>query len=95
MACTYATTLTRRFAAPPTTGEATFHCDAGRRDADQHETRWTMPHFLDTNALLHAISPHPEEAGKQAQADALPARDDGALSVQVPLNRHPAALSIA
>ena len=30
-----------------------------------------MPHFLDTNVLLYAISPHPEEAKKRAQADAL------------------------
>lgn len=42
-----------------------------------------MPHFLDTNVLLYAISPHPEEAGKRALADALLDQDDGALSVQV------------
>jgi predicted nucleic acid-binding protein len=42
-----------------------------------------MPHFLDTNILLYAISPHPEEAKKRAQADALLEREDGALSVQV------------
>ncbi len=42
-----------------------------------------MPHFLDTNILLDAISPYPEEAKKRAQADALLDRDDGALSVQV------------
>jgi len=42
-----------------------------------------VPHFLDTNVLLYAISPHPEEAKKRAQADALLDRDDGALSVQV------------
>jgi predicted nucleic acid-binding protein len=42
-----------------------------------------MPHFLDTNILLYAISPHPEGAKKRAQADALLDRDDGALSVQV------------
>jgi predicted nucleic acid-binding protein len=42
-----------------------------------------VPHFLDTNVLLYAISPHPEEAAKRARADALLDRDDGALSVQV------------
>ena len=42
-----------------------------------------MPHFLDTNILLYAISPHPEEARKRAQADTLLEREDGALSVQV------------
>jgi predicted nucleic acid-binding protein len=42
-----------------------------------------MPHFLDTNVLLYAISPHPDEAAKRAQADALLGQDDGALSVQV------------
>ena len=42
-----------------------------------------MPHFLDTNILLYAISPHPDEAAKQARADALLDQDDGALSVQV------------
>jgi len=42
-----------------------------------------MPHFLDTNVLLYAISPHPEESKKRAQADALLERDDAALSVQV------------
>ncbi len=42
-----------------------------------------MPHFLDTNILLYAISPHPEEAKKRARADALLEREDGALSVQV------------
>jgi predicted nucleic acid-binding protein len=42
-----------------------------------------VPHFLDTNILLYAISPHPEEAGKRARADALLDQDDGALSVQV------------
>ena len=42
-----------------------------------------MPHFLDTNILLYAISAHPEEAEKRAQADALLDQDDGALSVQV------------
>jgi predicted nucleic acid-binding protein len=42
-----------------------------------------VPHFLDTNILLYAISPHPEEAAKRAQADALLGRDGGALSVQV------------
>jgi predicted nucleic acid-binding protein len=42
-----------------------------------------VPHFLDTNVLLYAISPHPEEAGKRALADALLDQDDGALSVQV------------
>jgi predicted nucleic acid-binding protein len=39
--------------------------------------------FLDTNILLYAISPHPEEAAKRARADALLDQDDGALSVQV------------
>jgi predicted nucleic acid-binding protein len=42
-----------------------------------------LPHFLDTNILLYAISPHPEEAAKRGQADALLDRVDGALSVQV------------
>jgi predicted nucleic acid-binding protein len=42
-----------------------------------------VPHFLDTNILLYAISAHPEEAEKRALADALLDRDDGALSVQV------------
>jgi len=42
-----------------------------------------VPHFLDTNVLLYAISPNPEEAAKRAQADALLRREDGALSVQV------------
>nr|WP_294548271.1 PIN domain-containing protein [uncultured Rhodopila sp.] len=42
-----------------------------------------MAHFLDTNILLYAISPQPEEAGKRARADALLDQDDGALSVQV------------
>ena len=42
-----------------------------------------MGHFLDTNILLYAISPHPEEADKRVRADALLDRDDGALSVQV------------
>ena len=42
-----------------------------------------MPHFLDTNILLYAISPHPGEADKRARADALLNLDDGALSVQV------------
>ena len=42
-----------------------------------------MLHFLDTNILLYAISPHPEEAAKRARADALLDRVDGALSVQV------------
>jgi predicted nucleic acid-binding protein len=42
-----------------------------------------LPHFLDTNILLYAISPRPEEAAKRARADALLDRVDGALSVQV------------
>jgi predicted nucleic acid-binding protein len=42
-----------------------------------------VPHFLDTNILLYAISPDPREAGKRARADALLDEDDGALSVQV------------
>ncbi len=42
-----------------------------------------MPHFLDTNILLYAIRPHPEETGKREQADALLNSDDCALSVQV------------
>ncbi|MDB5399687.1 MAG: hypothetical protein QOF70_3900 [Acetobacteraceae bacterium] len=42
-----------------------------------------MPHFLDTDILLYAISPHPEEAAKRTAADALLNQDDGALSVQV------------
>jgi predicted nucleic acid-binding protein len=42
-----------------------------------------VSHFLDTNVLLYAISPHPEEATKHAQAEALLDQDDGALSVQV------------
>jgi predicted nucleic acid-binding protein len=42
-----------------------------------------VPHFLDTNILLYAISAHPEEAEKRALADALLDQDDGALSVQV------------
>jgi predicted nucleic acid-binding protein len=42
-----------------------------------------MPHFLDTNILLYAISPSAEEAEKRAQADALLQQEGGALSVQV------------
>lgn len=42
-----------------------------------------MPHFIDTNILLYAISPDPAEAEKRALADALLNQDDGALSVQV------------
>jgi predicted nucleic acid-binding protein len=42
-----------------------------------------VPHFLDTNILLYAISPDPEEADKRTLADALLNREDGALSVQV------------
>jgi predicted nucleic acid-binding protein len=42
-----------------------------------------MPHFLDTNILLYAISVDPAEAAKRARADALLDQDDGALSVQV------------
>jgi predicted nucleic acid-binding protein len=42
-----------------------------------------VAHFLDTNILLYAISPHPEEAAKRKAADALLNQDDGALSVQV------------
>ena len=42
-----------------------------------------MAHFLDTNILLYAISPRPEEAEKRARADALLNQDDAALSVQV------------
>jgi predicted nucleic acid-binding protein len=42
-----------------------------------------VPHFLDTNILLYAISPDPEEADKRTRADALLNREDGALSVQV------------
>lgn len=42
-----------------------------------------MSHFLDTNVLIHAISPRAEEAEKRARAQALLDRDDGALSVQV------------
>ena len=42
-----------------------------------------MPHFLETNILLYAISPDPSEAGKRARVDALLNQDDGALSVQV------------
>ena len=42
-----------------------------------------MLHFLDTNILLYAISPHPQEADKRARADALLNQDDGALSIQV------------
>jgi predicted nucleic acid-binding protein len=42
-----------------------------------------VPHFLDTNILLYAISPHPKEAEKRSLADALLNQDDGALSVQV------------
>jgi hypothetical protein len=42
-----------------------------------------VPHFLDTNILLYAISPDPEEAHKRTLADALLNREDGALSVQV------------
>ena len=42
-----------------------------------------VSHFLDTNILLYAISPHAEEAAKRERADALLDRDDGALSVQV------------
>jgi predicted nucleic acid-binding protein len=42
-----------------------------------------VPHFLDTNVLLYALSPHPEEAAKRVRADALLDQDGGALSVQV------------
>jgi predicted nucleic acid-binding protein len=42
-----------------------------------------LPHFLDTNILLYAISPNPEEAAKRGRADALLNQEDGALSVQV------------
>jgi predicted nucleic acid-binding protein len=42
-----------------------------------------VPHFLDTNILLYAISPSPEETEKRAQADALLSQEGGALSVQV------------
>jgi predicted nucleic acid-binding protein len=42
-----------------------------------------VPHFLDTNILLYAISPSPEEIEKRAQADALLSQEGGALSVQV------------
>jgi predicted nucleic acid-binding protein len=42
-----------------------------------------MPHFLDTNILLYAISPSAEEVEKRAQADALLRQEGGALSVQV------------
>jgi predicted nucleic acid-binding protein len=42
-----------------------------------------VPHFLDTNVLLYAISPDPNEAEKRSLADALLNDDDGALSVQV------------
>ena len=42
-----------------------------------------MPHFLDTNILIYSISDNPAEAAKRSCAEALLARDDGALSVQV------------
>jgi predicted nucleic acid-binding protein len=42
-----------------------------------------LPHFLDTNILLYAISPNPEEAAKRGRADSLLNQEDGALSVQV------------
>jgi predicted nucleic acid-binding protein len=42
-----------------------------------------VPHFLDTNILLYAISADPQEAAKRARADALLDQDDGVLSVQV------------
>ncbi len=42
-----------------------------------------MPHFLDTNILIYAISRDPTEAGKRDRAVTLLDRDDGALSVQV------------
>jgi predicted nucleic acid-binding protein len=39
----------------------------------------SVPHFLDTNVLLHSISRNPAEAAKREQAVALLDRDDGAL----------------
>src|SRR4051794_22819593 len=42
-----------------------------------------MLHFLDTNILIYSISDKPAEAAKRSCAEALLARDDGALSVQV------------
>lgn len=42
-----------------------------------------MPHFLDANICLYAISRDTEEAAKRAQADTLLNQDHGALSVQV------------
>lgn len=42
-----------------------------------------MPHFLDTNILIYAISRDPTEADKRDRAIALLDQDDGALSVQV------------
>jgi predicted nucleic acid-binding protein len=42
-----------------------------------------LPHFFDTNILLYAIGPDPEEAAKRGRADALLNQQDGALSVQV------------
>jgi predicted nucleic acid-binding protein len=42
-----------------------------------------VPDFLDTNILLYAISPHPDEADKRARADVLLNQHDAALSVQV------------
>jgi predicted nucleic acid-binding protein len=42
-----------------------------------------VPHFFDTNILLYAISPNPQEEAKRARANTLLDHDDGALSVQV------------
>ncbi len=39
--------------------------------------------FVDTNILIYAVSPAPEEAGKRHVAQDLLSRDDLALSVQV------------
>jgi predicted nucleic acid-binding protein len=42
-----------------------------------------VPHFLDTNVLVYALSSGPTEALKRTQAQALLDLDDGALSAQV------------
>jgi len=43
----------------------------------------TVTHFLDTNVLIYAASPPQEDAQKRARAQALLARENGALSTQV------------
>ena len=42
-----------------------------------------MKRFVDTNILIHAVSPSPREAEKRRIAQDLLGRDDLALSVQV------------